>query len=152
MRFEQLHEILNHIREFHLSLSNCYQHLEDEAVRERTKLLLDYMVTREKELATALQDFINEAEPELLDTWFQFADEGRLLEFSCPVIDTEADLGVDDIMRLAQEGHDCLISAFEEIIANCDSNRVRDVFQKLSDQAQNQWRRFVHDTNLLSDM
>ena len=152
MRFEQTHEILNHIRDFHFSLSSCYQHLEDEAVRERTKLLLDYLVTREKELANAIEDFTSNAEPELLDTWFQFADENTLLELSCPVIDPEADLGVDDIMRLAQEAHDCLISTFDEIIANCDSNRVRDVFQKLGDQAQNQWRKLVRDTNLLSDM
>ena len=150
MRFEQTHEILNHIRDFHTSLSNCYQHLEDETVRERARLLLDYLVTREKELAKALQDFMDEADPELLDTWFQFADESKLLILSCPVIDTEHELGIDEIISLAQKAHDCLISAFKEIITNCDSNRVSDVFQMLCDQAENQWHTLVHDANLLS--
>ena len=29
MRFEQAHEILEHIRDHHASLSDCYQHLQD---------------------------------------------------------------------------------------------------------------------------
>lgn len=152
MRFEQTHEILNHIQDFHTSLSHCYKHLEDEAVRERTRLLLDYLKTREQDLASAIQNFMNEAEPELLDTWFQFADESKLLDFSCPVINAETELGVDEVMVLAQISHDCLISTFKEIISNCESPRVSDVFQNLCEQAVNQWHNFVHETNMLSDL
>ena len=151
MRFEQTHEILNHIRDFHSALSSCYQQLEDETMRERTRLLLDYLVTREKELASALQDFMDKADPEILDTWFQFADESELLEISCPVINPEAELSMDDIMRHVQETHDCLIALFDEIISNADSQRVREVFQKLSDQAQKKWHALIRDVNMLSD-
>jgi len=152
MRFKQTQEILNHTRSFHSSLSGCYQHLADEAVRERTKLLIDYMVQREHELADAIQDFIRDTEPDILDTWFQFSDESKLLEFSCAVIDENADFSVDDIVRLAQEAHECLISTFEEIIVNCESPRVCDVFRKLAIQATNQWHALVRDTVLLSDL
>lgn len=152
MRFEQACEILNHIRDFHSSLSGCYQHLEDDVARERTRLLLDYLVLHEKELARALHEFTEEADPELLDTWFQFADESELLDFSFPVIDTGAEPGIDEIMQLAQQAHDCLISTFDKIIENCDSQRVCDVFRKLSEQASNQWRKLVRDANLLSDV
>ena len=152
MRFEQTHDILNHIRDFHSCLSSCYQHLEDETVRERTKLLLDYLINREKELASAVENFMEEADPELLDTWFQFADEDRLLKFSCPVIDRDTALDIDKIIHLAQEAHDCLISTFDEIIMNCDSQRVTEVFQKLSEQANKQWHTLIHDANLLSDV
>ncbi len=152
MRFEQTREILKHIQDFHTSLSHCYQHLEDEPVRERTRLLLDYLKTREHDLANAIQSFTNEAEPELLDTWFQFADENNLLEFSCPVINTETEFGVDEVMVLAQKSHECLISTFEEIISNCESQRVTNVFQMLCVQASSQWRQFVHEASMLSDL
>ena len=151
MRFEQTHEILEHIRDFHSSLSGCYHHLENEAVRERTRLLLDYLVKRENDLARALEDFTNEADPELLDTWFQFADESELLKFKCPVINPDTDLEMDNILQLAQEAHDCLMSTFAEIISNCESQRISTVFEKLRDQAEQQWRTFIRDTNLLSD-
>ncbi len=152
MRFEQTHEILNHIRDFHSTLSDCYKHLENESVRERTRLLLDYLVIREKELATALQDFTTEADPELLDTWFQFASESKLLEFSCPVINTDTQIDMENIMLIAREAHDYLISTFREIIDNCDSERVVDVFEKLMEQAEKQWHTLAHDINLLSDL
>lgn len=151
MRFEQTREILNHIRDFHSSLSLCYQHLEDDKVRERTQLLLDYMVTREKDLASAIEDFTSDADQELLDTWFQFADETRLLAFACPVIDTP-ELSTDEVIQLAEQAHKCMISAYDEILENCDTPRVRDVFQQLHDQASRQWTHLVHETNLLSDI
>jgi hypothetical protein len=152
MRFEQTREILNHIRDFHSSLSHCYQQLEDDKVRERTELLLDYLVTREKDLASAIEDFTSDADKELLDTWFQFADETKLLTFACPVIENPAEMSTDEVIQLAEQAHNCMISAFDEILENCETARVRDVFQQLHDQASRQWRHLVHETNLLSDI
>jgi hypothetical protein len=152
MRFEQTHQILNNIRDFHSALSECYQHLQDESDRERSRLLLDYLVTREKELANALQNFMNEADHEVLDTWFQFADESELIDLLCPVVNTETCMDIDEIMQLAKRAHECLIRVFDLIIANCEAPNVCDVFDKLRAQANKQWLRLVHETNLLADL
>ncbi len=152
MRFEQTREILRHIRDFHQSLSHCYQGLEDKAGRERVKLLLDYMGERESDLAEAVEAFMEEAEPEVLDTWFQFADESVYLKLACPVIDPSEDTAVEDVLALAQEAHECLMKAYQEIIANCDMQRVCDVFQNLLDEGQREWKALMRNTQLMSDL
>ncbi len=151
MRFEQTHEILDHIRDYHRSLSHCYDALEEKAGRRQVKLMLDYLADRERELADAINQFKEKAEPDVLDAWFQFADENRHLELACPVIDLEADMDVNDILALAQEAHDCLTRAFGEIAANCETPEVRDVFNQLSAQGETQWKALVRDAEQLSD-
>ena len=152
MRFEQTHEILKHIQNFHASLSDLYQNLENKAARERTKLLLDYMGSQEQQLAAAIENFMQQGKPELLDAWFQFDDDAKLQEFcACPDINPDSDLSVDDVMHLAQQAYHCLTSTFENIINNCQSPRVSDVFQQLLDQARSKWKRLVQAANTLSD-
>lgn len=152
MRFEQTREILRHIHDFHRSLSHCYQGLERKADRERVKLLLDYMNAREGALAQALEDFMEEAEPEVLDTWFQFADESVCLSLPCPIVDVQGESAIDEVIALAKESHECLMKAYEEIIANSDTQRVRDVFQNLLDEGQRAWKALMRNTQLLSDL
>ncbi len=152
MRFEQTREILRHIHDFHQSLSHCYQGLEHKSDHERLKLLLDYMSEREGSLATALEAFLEEAEPEVLDTWFQFADEAVCLKLPCPVVNVRGDTAIDEVIALAKESHACLMKAYEEIIANSDTPRVREVFQNLLDEGERDWKALMRNTQLLSDL
>lgn len=151
MRFEQTREILANIRDFHESLAHCYHLLEGRAGRGRAKLLLDYLGDREDELAAALDQFLQDADPEVLDTWFQFADERAYLELFCP-ISCEPGTDVNDVLRLAQEAHDDLLRVYGELVANADMPRVREVFQNLMDKGERDSRTLMRNVNLLADM
>jgi ferritin-like protein len=151
MRFEQTHEILAHVRDYHKSLSDCYRDLQGQLARQSAKLLLEYLSHRETDLANAIQQFMDEADPGVLDSWFQFADDSGPLDFACPVLALREDMDANDVLAVVQQAHNCLIHVFTEIVDSCETDRVREVFQNLKEQSLRDWQKLVLDTNLLSD-
>ena len=152
MRFEQTKEILEHIGNFHASTAECYRALEDRAKQTRVKLFLDYLSERQNELAAAIDNFLAEAPADVLDTWFQFADEDEYLTLVCPDVAPHPDMSVDEVMVVAHEVHGCLMGAYRAIVANTESQAVREVFENLLQGGERQWKTLVRDVQLLSDL
>jgi hypothetical protein len=152
MRFEQTKEILEHIGNFHASTAACYRALEDRAKQTRVKLFLDYLSQRQSELAAAVDDFLAEAPADVLDTWFQFADEDEYLTLACPDAAPHPDMSEEEVMAVAHEVHECLMGAYRAIAANSESQAVREVFENLLQGGEGQWKALMRNVQLLADL
>lgn len=152
MRFEQTRDVLNHARDFHRKVSDFYHELEEQSDQKRVRLLLDYMAGREKELADALDDFVNQASTDVLNTWFQFTHDDDTLQLNCPDVEVKREMSVDDVMSMAMRFHDCLMRLYGELAGSARSNRVREVFLSLMQEAEKEWERLERNAQSWMDL
>jgi hypothetical protein len=150
MRFEQTRDVLEHVRHFHLEISDLYDRLSAQSDKERLKLLLDYMSQREKKLARALSEFTDETSQNILDTWFQYTHDNDRLR--CPDLHLTADTTVDDIMRFGLALADCFIDLYREIAATADSEEIAAVFRNLLDSEEGEKLKLARNAQLLNDL
>lgn len=152
MRFEQMRDVLAHATRFHRQVSDFYRQAHDKSGRERVKMLLDYMSDRESELADALDTFVAEASPEVLDTWFQFTDDEHTLRPECPSLELPPDMSIDDVLQLAKRFHECLTRLYGELAEAAESEHVRDVFQNLLEASAREWKKLMRNVDLMMDI
>ena len=155
MSVDQTRTILDHAREFHHQVGAYYHHLADHAARMRVRLLLDYMSQHEERLASALADYEGAAPANILDTWFQSAqDTDALKEVSKNLrtmhIDSQSD--VDDMMQLGIELSGCLIAVYRDLAERAEPDSVRQVFENLLEMEERAQRQFVRDAQRLNDL
>ena len=79
MRFETAREVLNHANSFHLQLSEFYKTLAKGQDQNKAKLLLDYFVEHEQELADTLRRYEKDADDSILETWFEYTHDEEVL-------------------------------------------------------------------------
>jgi rubrerythrin len=150
MRFEQTRDVLEHVRKFHLEISDLYHRLSEQSEKQRLRMLLEYMSEREKQLARALSQFEEESSRNVLDTWFQYThDEERL---QCPDFKLTPETSVDDVMRLGMKLAECFIELYREIAGTADSNEVRDVFRNLLERENREKLKLARNAQLLDDL
>ncbi len=133
MRFKTVAEIVGHSRDIHQALSAQYAELEQLASTEQAQFLLDYLNRHERHMAKALTQFQGDAAQTILNTWLQYAPE------FCP--ETLPELvdrvrgarlsDVRDIVRVALEVDDYLVSIYREMVENTESAGVREVLSNL---------------------
>ena len=58
MRFQRTRDILEHVRQYHQTVSKHCERVSGETNKKRLKLLVDYVSEREQSLADALQHFV----------------------------------------------------------------------------------------------
>ena len=151
MRFQTTRELLDHVREFHHQAGSYYQTLSQGRDLKRVKIMLDYMAKHEKQLAEALQRYETEADPALLNAWFDEAPEINLGE-ALENLKLHDGMDVEDVLRLGLHLGDYLILAFDYLAEHAEDDDVRDAFQNLSSMAQADKRRLVRDSNMMQDI
>jgi hypothetical protein len=150
MPFEQVRDVLRHAGRFHREVADYYRQLQDSASQKRVKMLLDYMGGREEKIAEALADFVDETPKAILDTWFQFADDQRVMRF--PHESLKPDMQVDDVMRVAADVRQHVLNAFRDMAGSAETDEVRAVFASLIEQSEEEWHHLARNANLLMDL
>jgi len=126
----QVHDILDRAQETHRRLGEFYERLSKVATGGHVKMLLNYLSQQEKNFAQSLEVYVTRGSPKVLQTWFQFAPESHLQE-TLAGIDLQADMTVDQVMRVAMRLDDCLVAFYDEALQNAEGEEVADAFREL---------------------
>jgi len=129
----RVREVLDAVRRFHGQLAGFYAKLTTLAKRERTRMLLGYMVSHERVMEEALRNCDTQTERKYLDTWMQYTpDRDRL---SVPVADTfDPQITVEEMVTVMQDLDNRIIDFYTESIQWVDIPELRELFDRLREQ------------------
>jgi hypothetical protein len=149
MRFERCREVLDHTARFHRHLADLYHRLEGRASDQRVRMLLGYLSQREKDMAAAMDRFLEETPDPVLDTWFSHAHDDESLV--CPEPQLPPEMSVGDVLGVATDLHLACLDAFRGIANKADSEEVRGVFRNLIAHTEKDWQKLVRNVGQISD-
>ena len=151
MRFEQVRDILDHVREFHKRLDEFYQNLAQHESAARIKMLFEYLGSHEKNLEQGLANFEEGASEQVLDTWFQNAQDKEMLKL--PEATTiKSHMEIEDVIRMGLELDEKLIGLYKDAVENSDVPEVKEVFNNLLEMEQQEEHQLARAALDLRDM
>ncbi len=140
----QTRDILEQARRFHRDLRAYYETLGKGNQQERVRLLLDYMQRHEETLDKCLEQYALGAGPGVLNTWFKHAPEISAAE-CFEGIDVHDDMSVDEVIRVSLQLDDRLIAYYRRLADLAVAEEVKDLFNDLLREEQNEERRMARD-------
>ena len=127
----QVRDILDSIRVFYSRLSERFKQAQQTVQGDQLPFLLEYIAMHEAQLGTGIEEFEENAESSLLDTWLQFgADE--TLEETLNKLRLEPDMTEDDVLAEALKVDARLIALYEELAGESSVPHVRELFEALA--------------------
>jgi rubrerythrin len=139
MRFTQVRNTLDEVRDFHGQLAEYYGQLSDKAAQQRVKMLLDHMSSHERNLQSSMAAYEEGASRQVMNTWVDCSLCEELI-MSCEQTPIAPDLDVDSVIKVAMEVDQCLLHFYREVARSADSETVRDVFRNLVDMEEAELR------------
>jgi rubrerythrin len=123
----QVGAILQKARAFHQELSRFYDSVQQQADKERVKLLLTYFSHHEKRVEESLRKFEETVAREVLDTWFKYSTD---MSEPCALesIQVSPGMTVDEAVAMATRFEDCLLRLYRGAAENAGTPEVREIF------------------------
>lgn len=140
--FQTTKALLDKARQFHEELRVIYARLEEISERETVKRVLDHLRRHEAELERGLASFERDLDAGILGTWFKNTPDESRWHFVKQVRFSE-NLEVEDVVRLAVEADQALISVYRELADLAQAEKVKEVFQQLASLAEAERDHFV---------
>lgn len=144
MRYAQIRNMLDQVREFHGQLAEYYGSLSAKADQRRVAMLLDYLSSHERNLQEGLAQFEEEASRQVLDSWVDCSHMERMIATCAPSAVTP-DMSVDGVTSVAMDVDECLMHCYQEIAEEAESDSVRDVFKNLIAMEQAELRKLARN-------
>jgi hypothetical protein len=151
MTFEQCRDVLARVAAFHRHMRAEFERLEEKSARARTQLVLDYLQVQEQSLAKSLERFRSEAPRELLDTWFQYSPVDEVPEAFSDIA-LPADMDIADVVQVAARFNAWLVENYRQLAEESDIPELRQLFESLIAQQQEEQRRLAKNLNEFADV
>lgn len=139
MRYVQVRNMLDHVRDFHQMLSEYYDQLSKETDKQRFKLLLDHMSKHEHDLSKGLGAYEESATRNVTDTYVDCEHCNQILA-TCEQTPILPETGVDSVLTAAMDIDNCLLRFFREVADYAETERVRGVFRNLVEMEEAELR------------
>ena len=96
--------------------------------RARVRMLLDYLSRHESHMARVLKRFEQDANPKVLDTWFQYT-----VPFSAEAekLKPHPNLTMEEVIDRATRFDECLVELYKTLAMESDLSSVREVCEQL---------------------
>ena len=151
MRFEKARDAFNHASLFHTELSKLYQRSANQENTDKTKLLLNYLVKHEQELADGLDNYQQDAPAALLDTWFQYTNDIDILKVPEPeAFFTKKP--IETIVEFSFKIADALIEFYEKMASQADKTTLKEAFTNLASMQKQEKRKLSMNIDRLMDL
>lgn len=151
MRFQTLADVLEVVKTFHKALAAQLAELEQLTTSERAQLMLDYLNRHEQHLSEATAQYRDDADDGLLNTWLQFAPESHPEDLVAKVRGVDLN-DVDAIVAVALEVDDYLIQLYRDLLADSETDELREVFESLIQLEDNERHKLARAAFRLSDL
>lgn len=146
--YMQVRDVLNVATKFHRTLQDFYNQLAEQADRDRVQILLDLMRRHEEDFEKARESYDREGSKRLLDTWMQYAPNGRSLEVPQPEA-LRDDMTVDDVVEVALRLDEKLVQFYADAARMAKVPEVRHLFEELVRRREGEQARLKTDARLL---
>lgn len=151
MRFNQVSDMLDQIRDFRGQLAEYYSQLSDKAGQQRVKMLLDHMSGHQKDLESSLAAYEKDASPQVMDTWVDCAHCDEIIA-TCKQTPIEPDTSVEGVIGVAMDVDRCLLHFYREAADKAETETVRDVFKNFIDMEEAELRKLALSALQVADM
>lgn len=130
--FENAAHVLDELISFHEELSEQYSDLADRSTRPLSKLLLEFLASREKKQADTLEQYEANAPYKVLKTWIQIPfpedPESFLGSLHQSLSD---DMDADQVYALGNRADEFVASLLEHLMERCEIADVKVLFEDL---------------------
>ena len=144
MEYLRTKDILDKAKAFHSNLSDFFDLESVRLDNQLVKMVLHYFMKHEKLMADEIQRFEDDADPDLVNTWFKYAPE-TLTELMETTVEIPDDADVNDVVMIALALDDKLLEFYKEVADSAVSVKVREAFENLTQQERMEERRLVRD-------
>lgn len=127
----QVRDILDSIRTFYGCLSDRFKQAQQNVQGEQLPYLLEYIAIHEGQLGTGIEEFEENAEDGLLDTWLQFGSD-ETLKGILDQLELNSDMNEDEVLAAALKVDTQLISLYQELAGESSVPHVRELFEALA--------------------
>lgn len=130
--FENAAHVLDELISFHEELSEQYTHLADRSTRPLSKLLLEFLASREKKQADTLERYEASAPYKILKTWIQIPFPEDPESFLGSLQQTFSDdMDADQVYELGNRVDEFVATLLEHLQERCEIAEVKTLFADL---------------------
>ena len=151
MRYTQVRNMLDQVRDFHQKLSEYYDQLSKDSDKQRIKMLLDHMSKHEHDLSEGLGAYEESATRNVMDTYVDCEHCNQILA-TCEQTPILPETDVDSVIKAAIDIDNCLLRFFREVADYAETERVRDVFRNLVDMEEAELRNLALSALQVTDI
>ena len=151
MRFTQVRNMLDQIRDFHGQLAEYYAQLSDETGQQRVKMLLDHMSGHERDLQSSLAAYEDGASRQVMDTWVDCSHCDEIIA-TCKETPIAPETSVDGVIGVAMDVDRCLLHFYREAAEKAETETVRDVFKNFIEMEEAELRKLALNALQAADM
>lgn len=148
---EQTKYVFHLAQNIHSHLSKIYHTVGNSTDRERLKLLLEYMSSQEKIIKSCIEEYENSLSRKVLNTWFKYVPKDIQIDYS-KILSVNSSTDIDDIITLALDIDDKLISMYSEMAEHSDCESVKDAFSNLVQLEQQNKKNLVRSYMRFEDI
>jgi hypothetical protein len=150
MRFDQTGEVLHYIERFHAEIAGAYAELAGSVTDRRTRMLLEYMSSREQEAADSVHKFWHGSRDRSLKEWdpFTIDDSGirqRLREGLKPAATT------DELLGLGIEIGSWFEELFRTLEGKSGTPEQKALFANMRERTDREKHKLARNANMLLD-
>lgn len=150
MRFDQTGEVLHYIERFHEELAQMYTDLGERMAEQRSRMMLDYMSSRETEMAEAVEKFSHGSSDRSLKEWDPMnIDDSAIRKRLRSGLHPEAT--ADELLGLGLEVAAWLEGLFIRLEAKSSTPEQKSLFASLRDRAEREKHKLARNANMLMD-
>lgn len=151
MRFTQVRNMLDQIRDFHGQLAEYYAQLSDETGQQRVKMLLDHMSGHEQDLQSSLAAYEDGASRQVMDTWVDCSQCDEIIA-TCKQTPIAPETSIDGVIGVAMDVDRCLLHFYREAAEKAETESVRDVFKNFIEMEEAELRKLALNALQAADM
>lgn len=151
MRYAQVRNMLDQVRDFHEKLSEYYDQLSKESEQQRIKMLLDHMSKHEHDLSEGLGAYEESATKNVMDTYVD-CDHCNQILATCEQTPIAPETSVEGVIKAAIDIDNCLMRFFQEVADYAETERVRDVFRNLVEMEEAELRNLALNALQMTDI
>ena len=142
MKYMQVKNMLDQIRDFHGQLAEYYNQVSNSAGQQRIKMLLDHMSKHEKDLQEGLRAYQEGAPQGAMDTYVVCEYCNEILA-TCKQMPIAPETSIEGVIKVAMDVDNCLMRFFREAAQQAETETVREIFRNLVDMEEAELRRLA---------
>lgn len=137
--FDNAAHVLDELINLHEQLAKLYEDLATGANKPLSKMLLDFLVSREKKIADTLENYADNAPDKVLKTWIQIPypeDPETFLNEFAP--GASADMEPLQVYELGEKADDFVSRLLSHVHDRCEIKEVKALFADLVQGERNE--------------
>ncbi|MFO7529494.1 MAG: hypothetical protein R6W86_11910 [Marinobacter sp.] len=136
MAFKQLKDLIEWITEYHELLEQQYETLAGMRKDERMHMALSFLASREHIQAEAKEDFLQDADDDLMDAWLVDSQQFDSRRIPGQIPACTGCLDIQDILKNIPGSHKTLTEMYELRSKLAQNDREAELFRELASSQQ----------------